>query len=354
MSAEIRTLVLPSGQLVTTPLLVPSFSSRGFGVVKRPNQPERSEISGLLDFFADRLSGSFLVSAYDLHHCLLEAGERLDDPDWTSSLLSRPEVLFIDCGGYEVRQGVDAGELVQDLREPNSWSEDMYGELLGRLPQSAFNCAVVAWDRPGEAYETQVEAAREFLEDRPGFAPVILLKPRRAAHTLADLEPAASSLAFFSVVGVTEHELGTSLCDRLIAIMDLRDILSRANLATPIHIFGALDPLFVPLYFAAGADVFDGLTWLRYAYWHGLAVHREQAPLLDGFLEQPDDVRRYRVLDDNLSFLRHLQTVLRRFAIDGGDWTAFDDPMLGRPGKRTGDILQSAYLSAMETRCHGR
>ncbi len=309
-------------------------------------------MSRLLEFFADRLNESFLVSAYDLYHRLLEAGDALDNPDWTASPLSQPEVLLIDSGGYEVRQGVDVGELVQDLREPKPWSETAYGELLARLPESAVNCAAIAWDRPGESYARQIEAAHEFLRQSPALAPVVLLKPPpdRATHSFAQLESDADALADFSIVGVTEHELGSSLQERVVAVMELRDLLSRAELATPLHVFGALDPLFVPLYFAAGADVFDGLTWLRYAYWRGLAVHREQGPLLDGRLEQDDDRRRYGVLAGNLTFLVELQARLHSFADEEGDWTVYNDGMLGRRDEQVGDILTQAYRSAMDRR----
>lgn len=351
MPAEIRSLRLASGQQVVTPLLVPSFSSRGFGAVRQADEPERSAVSGALEFFADRLTESFLVSAYDLHHRLLLAGDNLGAPDWTQSLLSVPEVLFIDSGGYEVRPDVDSGELVQDLREPLPWSEAEYAGLLDRLPEAAVNCAAVAWDRAGVGYKEQLRGAQDLLGARRALTPVVLIKPTRGAiHDLTELEPVASRLAFFAVVGVTEHELGGALVDRIRAVMDLRALLDRAGLATPIHIFGALDPLFVPLYFAAGADIFDGLTWLRYAYWNGLALHREQAPLLQGLIEQRDDVRRFTVLAANLTFLGQLQTRLRRFVAEGGEWSVYDELMLGRPGERTGDILRTVYLSAMARR----
>ncbi|MDA0137059.1 hypothetical protein [Solirubrobacter deserti] len=340
-----------SGDQIATPLLVPSFSSRGFGAIREPGEPERSEVSSALEFFADRLTESFLVSAYDLHHGLLAAADSLEDEDWSASLLSRPEVLIIDSGGYEVRPKVDSGELLQDLREPLPWTEADYGVLLDRLPAAAVNCAAVAWDRPGESYAAQLRSAQEFLAGRRALTPIVLLKPCRGSiHDLEELEACASKLAFFGVIGITEHELGATLLDRIVGVMRLRSILDRARLSTPIHIFGALDPLFVPLYFAAGADIFDGLTWLRYAYWHGLAVHREQAPLLQSLIEQRDDVRRFAALASNLTFLGQLQSRLRRFVAESYDWTIFNDPMVGRPGEHLGDVLQSAYLSAMARR----
>lgn len=350
MFAELRALRLGNADSIRTPLLVPSFSSKGFGRVE--GDPARSEISDVLEFFADQLTESLLVSAYDLHARLLEAGDSFAEPDWSASPLSRPEVLFLDSGGYEVRVGVDGGELVQDLREPViDWSEDQYRAFLDSVPEAATNIAAISWDQEGVSYDKQLSQAQALLGGRQNLASIVLLKPtsRGTPHKLAELEPDASVLAAFAAIGVTEHELGGSLLKRVEAVMQLRELLKRAKLDTPIHIFGALDPLYVPLYFAAGADIFDGLTWLRYAYWHGLAVHREQGGLLDGLLEAREDVRRRVVLTHNLNFLGQLQTKLQRFVQDG-NWDVFSDGFIRTEAGGLGESLRDAYLSAMARR----
>jgi len=255
MFAELRALRLADGDTVRTPLLVPSFSSKGFGRVE--GEPVRSEISEVLEYVADQLSESFLVSAYDLQARLLEAGDTFAEPNWSASALSRPKVLFLDSGGYEVRVGTDGGELIQDVRQPvTEWTEDRYHLFLDSVPAAATNIAAVSWDREGVSYGEQLRQAQAELGGRRNLASVVLLKPtqRGGVHELTELEPVASRLAAFAVVGVTEHELGGPLLRRVEAVMQLREILNRARLDTPIHIFGALDPLYVPLYFAAGAD----------------------------------------------------------------------------------------------------
>ena len=350
MPPEIRAVRLPSGRTVQTPLVVPSFSSKGFAL--SGDDPPRTEVSPLLGTLIDQLSRSFLVSAYDLHHRLLDAADALGDPDWSSNPLSKTELLFIDSGGYEVTQGADAGELVQDLSPAREWSAEIYRALLDSLPEAAENVAAVALDRPGESYRAQVVSAQEFLAAWPRLAPVVLLKPpvRGGPHDFSQLVPDASRLGFFSVVGVTEHELGDTLLKRVIAIIELRDLLTRAGHRMPIHVFGALDPLYVPLYFAAGADIFDGLTWLRYAYWHGLAVHVEQGPLLNKQTDLRDDVRRWTVAASNLTQLGQLRANLMRFANEGGDWTIYDDTIVGRAGEMPSDVLSSTYRSAVAER----
>src|SRR5260221_13350584 len=37
----------------------------------------------------------------------------------------------------------------------------------------------------------------------------------------------------------------------------------------PIHIFGCFDPQTIPYLFFSGADIFDGLSWMRYYFRDG-------------------------------------------------------------------------------------
>ena len=88
--------------------------------------------------------------------------------------------------------------------------------------------------------------------------------------------------------------MGKSMKERLIFLSELRDCLTKENIYTPIHIFGGLEPLMTPLYFMAGADIFDGLSWLRYAftpvgsqYEQGhLAIEHPEANLQTASLQQ--------------------------------------------------------------------
>ena len=79
-------------------------------------------------------------------------------------------------------------------------------------------------------------------------------------------------LSHFSIIGFTEKELGPSLLKRMTAIARVRRALKEVNLDLPIHVFGSLDTISTPLYFLAGADIFDGLTWLRYAFRDGVRI----------------------------------------------------------------------------------
>jgi hypothetical protein len=102
--------------------------------------------------------------------------------------------------------------------------------------------------------------------------------------------------------------------------------MDRQKVHLPIHIWGGLDPVLTPLYFFAGGEIFDGVSWLRYAFHEGTAVYRDCFGILNGHgIEMPFDQIRVSALFENLSVLRRLTSNLRRFA-DGraNDFTMFE------------------------------
>ena len=86
-------------EIFRTPLLVPSFSSKGF--------PEMKEIIALMREF---ITGAVLVSAYDEYYGNL-----------TSQKLTFPSVIFLDSGGYEARVEHDLSESYGQDYKPNKW-----------------------------------------------------------------------------------------------------------------------------------------------------------------------------------------------------------------------------------------
>ena len=307
----------------------------------------RSEISQHLDYFIPQLTVATLVSAWDLRRGLLAVADALRD-GWATSPLAEPEVVIVDSGGYETASGADEGELVRDLRCAGSWTPADWQETLDLFGVPADNVVGVSFDRPGDPYREQIEQAQRELASRPHLAPLMLLKPevKHSVHELPKLEAVADRLSFFAAVGVTEHELGGSLVARLQAVMALREMIERHRPGLPIHIFGALDPLFVPLYFAAGADIFDGLTWLRYGFDHGVALHRESAALLAGHLTEREDVRSRAVLTANVGELARLTHRLQRFAVERRDWAVFNHPDIQSRSRTLGTMLEDVFLSA--------
>src|SRR4051812_8873991 len=105
MSGLRRTVAHPNGAKLTTPLLVPSFSSKGFGERRIRKAGRSRSVSGVaeaLAFSAQFLTETMLLSAYDLHYSLL--GD-------VKPLLDIPGVLFVDSGGYETSPQYESGEV---------------------------------------------------------------------------------------------------------------------------------------------------------------------------------------------------------------------------------------------------
>ena len=94
-------------------------------------------------------------------------------------------------------------------------------------------------------------------------------------------------------------------------LITLRDALSEIGSHLPIHVFGTITPGAVLAYFLCGADVFDGLNWLRFAYSsHGLRSIAETA-LDAGAWDQTDASRLLQQSRENLHFLLRLQEAMR-------------------------------------------
>jgi hypothetical protein len=311
---------------------------------------ERSHASPLLEFTPTDRRG-LLVSSYDLAHRLLAVGDDFD-ANWVASRLSRPELLIVDSGGYETSAHVAVEELDTQEVGRRGWTEADYAALLGRFPAEATNVAGVSFDKDEppyneRSYDDQIAHAQEFFARYPHLVSICLLKPepRRRTHDIERLAGLASRLNAFDVLGLTDKELGSSLRERIVTVMRFREVLDNAGIPKPIHVFGALDPLFVPLYFAAGADVFDGLTWLRYGFWHGLVLHREARALIEGKLDLKDDAREYALLVDNLAAVDQLERQMTQFVEYGGDWGAYADTV-AKDGRHLGLVLQDIYRQA--------
>src|SRR5258708_36143406 len=86
--AQKRHIKLNEVSIASTPLLVPSFSSKGF-----------PEVDRLIKSSAEIITDTCLVSAYDISYGLI--------PD----NLSFAEFLFLDSGGYDSCKDLDFSDL---------------------------------------------------------------------------------------------------------------------------------------------------------------------------------------------------------------------------------------------------
>ncbi len=304
-----------TGASLETPLLVPSFSSKGFSRSStRGESKDGKYVSGLHKQFAavgEYITDTVLISAFDVHHGYLPTPEKLPNS---------AELLFLDSGGYEVSDYMDLSDIEEPIPKKEVWTEALYREVLAKWPAEKA-VVFVSYDHPDERrdFAGQVKAARELFRPYSNHLRTLLLKPETTDQetineTLKTAMARAGELKYFDIIGVTEREVGNSPSTRMANIARLRLAMDDAGLANvPIHVFGALDPLSATLYFMAGAEIFDGLTWLRYAYKEGRCVYtHNHGPLQYGLLEKDKGVRALTQVD-NLRELAKLQGTLREF-----------------------------------------
>jgi len=294
-----------SGTTLETPILVPSFSSKGFA----RDKDGKSEIRTALKFAIEFITRTYLVSAYDLHF------KHIPNP----IDLPQPEIIFLDSGGYEVSWSHDYSAVFQTPPYDESWSESMHQSVLDEWPDE-IPAIIVSYDHPDkrEKLHDQIARARKLFRSYPNQLHLFLLKPETENQkTLKNvLKSAMADVELFSpfeMIGVTEKELGNNTLDRMANIARLRRSLDEAKLDVKIHVFGALDPLTVCLYFLAGAEIFDGLTWIRYAYDHGKCIYLHNHGALQYGLHAKDNQIKLRAMTDNLYNLETLEHKMREF-----------------------------------------
>jgi hypothetical protein len=246
-----------------------------------------------------------LVSAFDI------AKGHISQDELYSS-----DTLFVDSGGYEVKPLNDPLEAYQGQAARGDWPQDAYKRVLSELKPNS-EIVVVSYD--GADYLTlqdQLDSAVNLFSAYPSFAGDFLWKPEPGSDFCGDPEYLVARLGESNVVrcvGVTDKELGASVVDRCRSIATLRTCLQRSGMDLPIHVLGCLDPLNCALFFLCGADVFDGLSWLRYAYIGNAATYMQQAPLIAAGAELRDEDVAFSCWVANLDVLGRVQRSLEEF-----------------------------------------
>lgn len=330
-----------AGSEVETPLLVPSFSSKALGpiqlVERRRREPKKDELvpasSIHTEAFVPGIAEAILISAYDIHHQLLHDADSLSS-GFSDSAYAAPNVLFVDSGWYELSIGPTSGQWYHEVGPQLEFNESQYEDVIASL-DSDVEAVVVGWDSEG-SYEKQIDAAQKFFAKHSRFDSDVLLKPtgEKMHHDFGELTTVtAKRLRAFDVVGVTEKELGNTMLQRLRQLAFLRFRLLEADVTIPIHVFGGLEPLVTPLYFAAGAEIFDGLAWLRYAFVDGMSINRESVVLLEKTYDNRFGAAISHLQLKNLDAIAELSRELKVFFHNACDWTKL----------RNGDLLRPAF-----------
>ena len=285
---------LPNGTL--SPLLIPSFSSRGF-----------PELSNIYEILSKHISDVSLVSAFDIYNGYLN-----------SEKIYSSDTVFIDSGGYEIKPVYDPIEAYHDSRTSDNWNIGLYKDTLKTLNDFS-DLIIVSYDDLNKIpLEKQIANATNFLGEYPKFSLDFLWKPEPEKDFYGNpnaLIKYKEQLKKFRCIGVTDKELGNSLIDRCLKIIEIRSTLIECECNNlPIHVFGCLDPLISLLFFLCGADVFDGLSWLRYVYQNNSLLYRQQFSIYNHNFNLSDQEICIASWIDNLDALCNLRNRMKNYS----------------------------------------
>lgn len=289
-----RPILVGSATVATGPLVVPSYSSKALA---------RISVSTTLENTAEFIAGAVLISAYDIRYHGV-------DP---SSF--KVQLIIVDSGGYETlvdEEGRLRGGNTDHASFP--WSPQLHAETLAGIDVTS-PVVAVSYDRTQLTIGDQIVAAHEASDPRLGSA--FLLKPRIGERlTVESIAEHARSLGLFDIVGVTEKEAGDTFFERLTFVARLRALLDAKDVHKPIHVFGGLDPFMTPLYFLAGADIVDGLTWLRMAFSDTGARYLPAHAAMTEPMARLEEAE-WRIRRTNFRRVVDMQTSIRRFLRNG-------------------------------------
>jgi len=276
-------------------MLIPSISSRA-------NIP----MTKILETIPDYVTSSLLISTYDLFYL------RKEFPD-----ISFPELVFLDSGGYESRKEKEIADI--GLYKPNAkkWSRELHQKAVDGW-STDIPTVLISFDHPSEreSFSDQIQHARELFQRNPGFLKEFLIKPRSQDSKFIDIKRLKENISDFNefdIIGFTEKELGNSIFKRMIAIAQIRLLMEELEIEKPLHIFGSLDTITTPLYYFSGADIFDGLSWLRFIFDHGKTMYVDSfGPKKMGIELSIDDMWTISMFENYL-YLTQLTNDLEKF-----------------------------------------
>ena len=305
MLARATKLKLNNVEVGRTPMLIPSISS----MLDRPDK--------LLDTVKEIVNGPILISAYDYYYSLRK----------NPKLLNFTDLIFLDSGGYECAKDRDDMGLITHNAKPKRWSRDMHRKVVKEW-SSEIPTVVVSYDHPNlrNSIENQMnEAVSLFDQGDTSFLREILIKPESKKESMVKvekLEKNAELLRKFDIVGVTEKELGTNVLQRMSNISKIRRTLDKIGIDIPVHIFGSMDTVTTPLYFLAGADIFDGLAWLRFSFDGGNTMYIfSNGPKSLGITENVRNLW-IRSIYQNYSYLQDLTLQMEKY-VRTSDFNSF-------------------------------
>ena len=291
-------LKLDGMEVGTTPMLIPSVSSRV--------NIDLGRITQIIDGF---FSGPFLISSYDVFYSN-------NFPEITF-----PDLVFLDSGGYECYKDCEISDIGLYKPNPYVWNKSTHRKAIEKwLNRGATNIktTLISYDHPTERMSVaqQINQSIELFRDYDNVLREILVKSESQGKNLeiTSVIENIEKLGAFDIIGFTEKELGVSVFERMINVAQIRLEMERKGNGIPIHVFGSLDTITTPLYYFSGADIFDGLSWLRFIFHEGKTLYVDSyAPTQYGLKEEVDNSW-IRSIFNNHKYLLQLKRDLGAFS----------------------------------------
>jgi hypothetical protein len=300
--ADRRAITFNGQEVLKTPLLVPSFSSKGF-----------PEVQNILEYTEEFLTDTLLVSAYDVFYKKI------------LNTINCVPLVFLDSGGYECGKDVEFSDLGVMPHLADVWTAEMHKAVVDGW-DSNIQTVLISYDHPNQRYpiEEQIAHASSLFKGRQVIRE-LLIKPETTDQKYIQIDSVIKNihkLAEFEIIGFTEKELGKTVLERMKHIARIRVALQQVHLQIPIHIFGSLDTMTTPLYFLAGADIFDGLTWLRFAYHEGYTMYIHNFAIKELGTKLTEKTLKAHTVTRNIYALQELQLGMSRY-LNAREFNAF-------------------------------
>lgn len=172
----------------------------------------------------------------------------------------KEKLLFLDSGGYELQFSCD-----------DNWTPLKYKQTIEEMHPTFFvgYDKIPSYEKPSDTNSLIYESI-EFLKDYSTNGRVLLMHFSLMNNPHKEIQSFVKTLqefsGYFEILGIPEREMGANIIQRTQFVSCLRNELDKKDILKPIHIFGCSDPTSLILLALSGADIFDGLGWIKYAF----------------------------------------------------------------------------------------
>lgn len=278
------------------PLLVPSFSSKGCAKYFNSESKIISTNAFLFNQFKFNLSNTYLISSYDAYYGLMPSNPEI----WPHT-----DYLFVDSGGYETST-LDKSSKI--------WNE----KLMQQVYKNIYDCnnfsnsiLVLTTYDSHKNFFSQIQSALKLQSLFPNSIIDFLIKLNdndapKSNNLHNEILQYADYIKIFQIVGLTEEELGNTIRERILNIIAIKKALNTIEWNGYLHIFGGLDPCLIKLYYYAGANIFDGLSWQR-MYFND---YTSLSSMCYANINDTEHANRFNLMLKNLAYLQSISCQL--------------------------------------------